>query len=168
MGLEDPEERWVEPQDRRGQGPDRQQRRLAPEVVTDFDVFLVLVGGLVDVVVALGLKEEVTHLPAHHRHQPRYQRRCRWILEDGDIRGQKAHRAEQVQGLIDTAVMVVAVIVAALKFESAQKALRGFPLDISSDRLPSKYNGPVTTVLRKAFALHQTVAGGSSDRHATA
>jgi hypothetical protein len=73
-----------------------------------------------------------------------------------------------MQRLVDPAVMVVAVIVPALKFESAQKALHGFLLDVSGDRLPSKYNGPVTTVLRKAFALHQTVAGGSSDRHATA
>jgi hypothetical protein len=43
---------------------------LRLQVVADLDVFLVLVGRLVDVVIALGLEEEVTGLAAHHGHQP--------------------------------------------------------------------------------------------------
>ena len=99
------------------------QDDLAPEVVADLDVFLVLVGRVVYLVVALGLEEEVSGLPADHGHQPANQRRSRGILEDQAVGGKKAERAQEVEGLINAAVMIVAVIVPPLDSQSFEKTL---------------------------------------------
>ena len=73
-----------------------------------------LVGGLVDLVVALGLEEEVPRLPADHGDQPADQRGGHRIREHHDVGDEEADRAQQVQRLIDAAVVVVAMIVPSL------------------------------------------------------
>jgi len=67
---ENPEQRWIHPQNRRAERPNRQQHDLAAEIEADLDVLLVLMGGVVDFVVALRLKEKVASLPANHCHKP--------------------------------------------------------------------------------------------------
>jgi len=64
------EQRWFEPQYGGAERPDRQQHDLAAQIVTNLNVFFVLVGSVVHLVVALGLKEEVASLPGDHGHQP--------------------------------------------------------------------------------------------------
>ena len=61
-GREHAQQRRVEVQHQRRQRPDRHQHDLAPQIVADLDLFLVLVGRLVDVVVSLGLEEEMPGL----------------------------------------------------------------------------------------------------------
>ncbi len=82
-----------------------------------------LVGGLVHFVVTLGLEEEVTGLAARHRHQPADRRGRDRVREHQDISGQEAQRAHQVQGLVDAAVVVVAVVVPALRLQCLEKSL---------------------------------------------
>src|ERR1700722_8037651 len=78
-------------------------------------------GGVVDLVVTLGLEEEVPGLPADHRQQPANQRRGRWIFEDQTVRGKKAKRAQQVERLINATVMIVTVVVPPLDSQSFEK-----------------------------------------------
>jgi len=94
---EQAEQRRIEPQHGRGDGPHGHQDDLALQVVADLDVLLVLVRGVVDVVVALGLEEEVSRLAGHHRHQPADQRRRRRAPEHRGVGGQEAQGAHQVQ-----------------------------------------------------------------------
>src|SRR5580658_3413209 len=60
----------VEQKHQRRQCPDGQEEDLAPEIVADLDLFLVFMGRLVDLIVALGLEEEMADLPARHRQRP--------------------------------------------------------------------------------------------------
>jgi len=96
-GLEQAEQRGAEPQHGRGQRPDGQQHDLAVQVVTHLDVFLVLVGGMVDLVITLGLEEEVTGLAAYHGHQPAEHGRERRAFPHDGVGRQEAQRADQVQ-----------------------------------------------------------------------
>src|SRR5271156_6847344 len=127
-------------------------------------------GRVVDLVVTLGLEEEVSGLPADHGHQPANQRRGRRILEDQAVCGQKAERAEQVERLINAAVMIVAVVVPPLDSQSFEKTLhavsfRGLPVpdgheegDIAIVLQP--YNGSNITgsqpLASKALPCYQT------------
>ena len=70
-----------------------------------------LLGGLIHLVVTFGLEEEMTGLTADHGYQPANQCRGSRVLEDKGICGQEADRTQQVEGLVNTAVVVVAVIV---------------------------------------------------------
>ncbi|MGY3469508.1 hypothetical protein ACVW0I_006379 [Bradyrhizobium sp. LM6.11] len=60
------------------------------------------------------LEEEVTSLARGHRHQPADQRGDHGVDEQPDIGEQKAQRADEVQALIDAAVVIVAMVVPAL------------------------------------------------------
>jgi len=95
-GREKAEQGRAHPQQGWRQHPDRQQHDLALEVVADLDVLLVLVGRLVDLVVILGLEEEVPDLAAHHRAQPRDVGSVGRIGEEHDVRDQEADGAHQV------------------------------------------------------------------------
>ena len=106
------------------------QDHLALQVVPHLDLFLVLVGRLVDVVVALGLEEKVPGLPADHRHQPADERRLGRVRERRDVGNDEADRAQQVQRLIDTAVMIETVIVPSLSLQFRQKASHDWFLEI--------------------------------------
>src|ERR1700677_4234103 len=99
------------------------QNHLAAQVIADFDFLFVLMGRAIDGIVALGLEKEMTGLAAYHGYQPTDQRRLHRIEKHRDVRNDEADRAQEVQGLIDSAVVVVAVIVPALSFEFRQKAL---------------------------------------------
>src|SRR5215467_8274247 len=96
MWFEQPEQARVKIQDERRCGPDRHQHDLALQVVTDLDLFLVLVRRVVDLVVVPGLEEEVTNLPACHPHNPCQQHGGSWILEDEQVCTQKARSTQQV------------------------------------------------------------------------
>src|SRR5258708_25236970 len=114
------------------------QDDFAAQVISDFDFFLVLVSGVVDPIVSLGLEKEMTGLAAHHGHQPAYQRRLHGIEKHRDVRDDEADCTQKVQGLIDPAVMVVAMIVPALSLKFRQKTLHVGFLGIASMNLPMK------------------------------
>jgi len=106
------------------QGADRPQAHqndLAHQVVADLDLFFVFVSRLIDLVVAFGLKEEMTRLPAGHRDAPGQQRCVGGVHEQKGIGRDKAQCAEQMQALIDSAMMVIAVIVPAKNGERFKK-----------------------------------------------
>jgi len=99
------------------------QDDLAAQVVADLDRFLVFVGRLVDLIVALGLEEEVARLAAHHGNQPADEGRLHRIGEHHHVGDQKAAGAQEVQRLIDAAVMIVAVVVPSLSSQFLEKLL---------------------------------------------
>ncbi len=121
--LEHAEQRGAEPQHGGGQRPDGEQHDLALQVVAHLDVFLVLVGGVVDLVIALRLEEEVTRLAAYHGHQPAQHGREGRALPDDGVGSQEAQRADQVQRLIDAAVVIITMIVPALGLQRLPKTL---------------------------------------------
>ncbi len=110
-------------QQQRRQGPDGHQHHLALEIVADLDFFLVVVARLVDVVVVARLEEKVPALAAGHADEPRQEHRDRRMLEDQEVRADEAGRAQQVERLIDAAVVVVAVVVPALLPEGFKEIL---------------------------------------------
>src|SRR5215470_2266891 len=120
---EDAEQRGVEKQHHRRGAPDREQDALASEVVADLDRLLVLVRRLVNLVVSLGLEEEVADLAAQHGYQPTDQGGCDRIREKKHVAREEAQRAYQVQRLIDSAVMIVPVVVPTLNTKSRQHIL---------------------------------------------
>jgi len=117
------EESRVQPQHQGHQRPDGVQNHFTAQVVADFDFLFVFMRRVVDPVIPLGLKEKMAGLAADHRDQPADQRRLHGIKEHRDIRDDEADCTQKVQGLIDPAVMVVAMIVPALSLEFRQKAL---------------------------------------------
>jgi hypothetical protein len=82
----------------------------------------VLVRRLVHLVVALGLEEEVTDLARHHRDGPAEDDRDGGPGEEQHVGGEKAAGAEEVQGLVHAAVMVVAMVVPALLLQGIEKS----------------------------------------------
>ena len=125
--LDHPAQRWREPQQHGNHHPGGHQHDLAPDVVADLDVFLVLVGRLVHVVVAARLEEEVARLTRGHRDAPGNDRRQRGIDEQQAVGDDEADRADQMQALVDPAVVVVAVVVPALRLEKFEEVLHGAP-----------------------------------------
>jgi hypothetical protein len=65
-------------------------------------------------VIAQGFKKEVARLTRSHRNQPSQQGSPSRIHKQQSVGNQKAQRTEQMQGLIDAAVVVVAVVIPAL------------------------------------------------------
>jgi len=94
---EQPEQGRVNPQDYRDGCPDRHEDDFAPQVVANLDVFLVVMGGMVHLVVALWLKKEVPRLPARHGDQPGQQSGGHWVGEHQKIGTDETHGAQQVQ-----------------------------------------------------------------------
>jgi len=101
------------------------QDHLAAQVVPHLDVFFVFMGGLIDLVIPLGLEEKVPRLPADHGDEPADQSGCHGIREHHDVGNEKADGAQQVQGLIDSALVVVTVIVPSLSSQFFPKILHG-------------------------------------------
>ena len=96
-GRQQPAQRRIGQHDQRSERPDGHQDDLAAQVVTDLDLFLVLVRGLVGLVIALGLEEEVARLARRHRNEPGHQRgRCRVGKQQG-ISPQETQRTEEMQ-----------------------------------------------------------------------
>src|SRR5580658_6716973 len=94
---EEAETGGVEQEYQRRQRPDGQEDDLAPEIVADLDLFLVLMRRLVDLVVALGLEEEMADLPARHRQRPADQRRHRRMPVAERVRAKEAAGAQQMK-----------------------------------------------------------------------
>ena len=101
----------------------RVQDHLAAQVVADLDLLLVVVGRLVHLVVALGLEEEVADLADAHRERPAEQRRDHRVREQQRVRRQEADRADQVQRLVDPAVVIEAMVIPPLFLELAEKSV---------------------------------------------
>src|ERR1700722_11278326 len=117
MRLEDSEQRGIEEKRKRRKRPNREQDGFAMQILSDLDFFLVLVGRLVHFVIALRLEEEMADLAAHHRHQPAYQGgQCR-VLEHEHVGAKKTDRTDQMERLVDTAMVIVAMVVPTLKLE---------------------------------------------------
>ncbi len=122
-GREDTEQGRIGEQHQRRQRPDHQQHDLALQIVSDLDLFLVLVRRLVDVVVALRLEEQMTGLPRGHGHQPADQGSGHGIHENHGVADEEAEGADKVQSLVDPAVMVVAMVIPALLPQFRQEAI---------------------------------------------
>src|SRR6202451_2224056 len=86
-----------------------------------------LVAGLVDRVVVLRLEEKMPGLPRGHGNEPAGKRGDRRVLENHHIREQKADRTDEVQRLIDPAVMIVAMVVPALRSQCFAKIVHWSP-----------------------------------------
>jgi len=80
-------------------------------------------GRLVDVVVTPGLEEEMPGLARGHRNQPADQRGRQRIEKHHRVTDQETERADEVQALVDPAVVIVAVIIPALDAQLLQEVL---------------------------------------------
>src|SRR5262249_2294771 len=78
--------------------------------------------GLVHLVIALWLEEEMAGLPRHHINQPANKRAHGRVLEHHDIGNKEAEGAHKMERLVDPAVMVIAVVIPTLHSQSLQKA----------------------------------------------
>jgi hypothetical protein len=81
----DAEKGRIDTERQRGHGPDRHEHNLAPQVVADLDLLLVLMGCVVDVIVVARLEEKVPDLPAGHAEQPSQQNGGRRIRENQHV-----------------------------------------------------------------------------------
>ena len=131
------EQGGLQPKHRGRGGPDCQQNNLAPNVVTNLDRLFVLVGGLINLVITAWLKKEVTGLAAGHRHRPCEQGGPCWLNEQQDVRDNKNDCAQQMQTLVNTAVMVVTVVVPTLRLELLQIAVH---IDLENSGLGARGN----------------------------
>src|SRR6202789_3494290 len=157
MRGEEAEEGRIEPQDQRYEGPNGVQNHLAAQVVADLDFLFVLVARAIDRVIALGLEKEMAGLAADHGYEPTDQRRLHRIEEHGDISDDEADGTQEVQGLIDAAVVVVTVIVPALSHEFRQKTLHVGFLGIAA--------GTESNEANIRFSLHGYDMAPFSSRH---
>ncbi len=121
--LENSEEGRLEPQHERHGGPDHVQYDLAPQVVADLDVLFELMGRVVDLVVPLGLEEEVPRLARDHGDEPGDERRGDRVREQQDVGDEEADCTDEVQRLVDAAVVVVPMIIPALGLQLFPKTL---------------------------------------------
>ena len=114
-GVEQAEQRRIEIEQQRRQRPDRHQHDLALQIVADLDLFLVLVRRLVDVVVVASARRRSGRPGAWSSptSQPSSAAGA-GIEEHQHIGAQEADRADQMQRLVDAAVVIVAMIVPAL------------------------------------------------------
>ena len=134
---QEPEERRARPQPERGQRPQGHQDDLATQVVPHLDVLLVVVRGLIDVVISLGLEEEVPRLAAGHGDAPCQQRGPCRVDEQQHVGPQEAHRAQEMQRLVHAAVVVVAVVVPALHAQRLKAHVQPFEQGFHGMVLPS-------------------------------
>jgi len=100
--------------------PNAQQHDFATQVVANLDVFLVIVRGVVDVIVCFGLEEKMPDLTTGHGDQPSHQCSRHWVNEQQDITKQEGQGTQQVQALIDAAVVVVTVVIPTLFVQSLE------------------------------------------------
>jgi hypothetical protein len=86
------------------------------------------VGGLVDFVIPFWLEEEMSSLAACHRDTPGQQGRVGGVNEQQPVRGYKAKGTQEVQALVDPAMVVIAMIVPTQDFERLEKLFHGGPI----------------------------------------
>jgi hypothetical protein len=73
------------------------------------------------VIVAARLEEDVPRLARHHADEPADQTGDRGVDEQHRIRDQEAHRADQVQRLVDARLVIVAMVVPAQRLDLAHE-----------------------------------------------
>jgi hypothetical protein len=78
-------------------------------------------GDFIHFVKSFGFEEKVTHLTGCHGNQPGDQGGHHRVNEQIHIGHQKRNGADQMQGLIDAAVMVKTMVIPALGFEDLQQ-----------------------------------------------
>jgi len=117
----------VQENDQGQHNPDAEQHHFTTQVVPHLDFFFMLIRRLVDVVIAQRLKEEMTGLPRSHRNQPGNQRSPGGVDEQHHISHQKTHGTQKMQGLIDSAMVVIAVVIPALNLQGIQKIFHRQP-----------------------------------------
>jgi len=98
------------------------QDHFSAQVVTHLDVFLVFVGSAVDLIITLGLEEKMPGLAADHGHQPADQRGFHRVYEHGHVGNDETDRTQEMQGLIDAAVVIETMIIPSLGLEFRPEA----------------------------------------------
>src|SRR5260221_11926222 len=120
-------------------------------------------GRLVDVVVTPGLEEEMPGLARGHRNQPADQRGRQRIEKHHRVTDQETERADEVQALVDPAVVIVAVIIPALDAQLLQEVLdHSLPQKIRfifNETMPSERYTPHKTSLLAAQVFKNTLIG---------
>ena len=86
------------------------------------------VGGLVDLVIPFWLEKEMSSLAACHRDTPGQQGRVGGVNEQQPVGGYKAKGTQEVQALVDPAMVVVTMIVPAQDFERLEKLFHVGPI----------------------------------------
>src|SRR5262249_21039858 len=114
VSIEEAEERLIEVQYDGRSSPDGQEHDLAAQVVTDLHTLLVLVGCVVHFIVGLRFEEEVTDLAYDHRERPSRHHRGDRVDEYQHIAREEARGADEMKQLVDSVVVVIAVVVPAL------------------------------------------------------
>jgi hypothetical protein len=89
-------------------------------------IVLVVIADVVDGVVAVGLEEEMPSLPRQHR-QPADDARDRCVREQQRVAAEEDDGADQVQRLVDGALVVEAVIVEALRAQHVRETAHQNP-----------------------------------------
>ena len=119
---------WVHVNGQGQQSPDAEQNHFASQVVAHLDFFLVVVGGLVDMVITQRFKEKVARLTRCHGHRPSQQGGDRGVNEQKSIRHDEGHGTQQVQGLVDAAVVVITVVIPTLNTQFFKKIFHAVTL----------------------------------------
>ena len=118
----------LKPDHQRARCPESHQNDLAHQVVPNLDLFFVFVGGLVDLVIPFWLEKEMSSLAACHRDTPGQQGRVGGVNEQQPVGGYKAKGTQEVQTLVDPAMVVVTMIVPAQDFERLEKLFHVGPI----------------------------------------
>jgi hypothetical protein len=107
-------------------------------------------------VVALGLEKEVAGLTADHRNQPADQGGSHGILEHHDVSDQKADGAQQVQRLIDPAMVVEAMVVPSLSAQFRQKLVHAGSMSESGfrNRLEANIGNSLQAYYKHVFTAY--------------
>ena len=103
------------------QCPDTEQNYFALQVVAYLDFFLVFMGGLVHMIVTMGLKKEMPRLSCGHGKGPSHDCGPDWIDEQHHIRTQKGQGADEMQRLVDSAVVIEAMVIPTLFAKSFEE-----------------------------------------------
>ena len=119
------EERRVHDHEQWQKCPDAHEDDLPEEIVADFDLFLVLVRDIVGVIIAFRLEEEVAALTRAHADDPRDQCGHRRIVEQHSVCDDEADGADEMQRLVDAAVMIEAMVVPPLLTQCLHEASHG-------------------------------------------
>lgn len=119
----DTEQRRVRQQQQRREQNDRDQHRLTVLIVPDLDRLLVRVRHLVARIVARRLEHVVAGLPRDHADAPADQHARHRVKEHQDIGDEETDRADEMQALVDPALMVEPMIIPALAPEFLHDAV---------------------------------------------
>lgn len=109
-----PEERGGEKQEDWSQRPEAHEDDLTAEVVAHLDVFLMLVGDLIDPVEVMRFEEEVTSLACGHGDTPCHEGGGGGIDEEQGVGDQEAEGTHQVKALVDSGLVIEPMVIPTL------------------------------------------------------